>query len=318
MTKYDFLVFGSVTSDIFLSSRQFRLIPAVSNQEKKIAICALYGEKVEIRQRLVSSGGGGSNVAAGLSRLGLKTALVARLGNDCFGQQVLAELKKEKNLDCRYLVIKPEATDQSVILVGPTGDRTILVFRGQTHLEKKHLPKAEAQNYYLASLEGNLDLAATIINRAKKNGRPVFWNPGQDELKQREKVRQLAKDTHLFLNQTEADELFAARGAQLEARIRRSGIPLLAVTQGAGGATIFWQKQRYYQPAVLVPVRDTTGAGDAFASAFAAAISLGRSPQEALTWGLINSAQVVSFWGAKTGLLSRQQLLILGRRHGRL
>ncbi len=317
MKEYDFLVFGSVTSDIFLSSQQFRLLSGHS-LGANTAICTLYGEKVEIRQRLISSGGGGSNVAVGLGRLGLKTALVARLGNDCFGQQVVRELKKEKNLDCRYLVIKPEATDQSVILVGPTGDRTILVFRGQTRLEKKHLPRARTKNYYLASLEGNLELAAEIINRAKKEGRLVFWNPGQRELAHRQEVRQLAQNTVLFLNQTEAEELFAAQGAQLEKSLRQARIPILVITQGAGGATVFWQKKRYYQPAIIVPVRDTTGAGDAFASAFAAALSLGRPPQEALAWGLVNSAQVVSYWGAKTGLLSRQQLLTLGRRYGRL
>ncbi len=317
MKEYDFLVFGSVTSDIFLSSQQFRLLSGQS-LGAKTAICTLYGEKVEIRQRLISSGGGGSNVAVGLGRLGLKTALVARLGNDCFGQQVVRELKKEKNLDCRYLVIKPEETDQSVILVGPTGERTILVFRGQTRLEKKHLPRARAKNYYLASLEGNLDLAAAIIQRAKKEGRPVFWNPGQRELAQRQEVRQLAQNTVLFLNQTEAEELFTAQGAQLERRLHRAQIPILVITQGAGGATVFWQKKRYYQPAVMVPVRDTTGAGDAFASAFAAALSLGHPPPEALVWGLVNSAQVVSYWGAKTGLLSRRQLLALARRYGRL
>ena len=53
---------------------------------------------------------------------------------------------------------------------------------------------------------------------------------------------------------------------------------------------------------------DRTGAGDAFASTFTAAIALGKTPDEALAWGPINSMSVVQYVGAQKGLLSREQL----------
>lgn len=53
---------------------------------------------------------------------------------------------------------------------------------------------------------------------------------------------------------------------------------------------------------------DRTGAGDAFASTFTAAIALGFTPAEALAWGPINSMSVVQYIGAQKGLLSRAQL----------
>jgi ribokinase len=61
----------------------------------------------------------------------------------------------------------------------------------------------------------------------------------------------------------------------------------------------------YPDPAAPV---DRTGAGDAFASTFTAAIALGLSPQEALAWGPINSMSVVQYIGAQKGLLTRAQL----------
>jgi len=53
---------------------------------------------------------------------------------------------------------------------------------------------------------------------------------------------------------------------------------------------------------------DRTGAGDAFASTFTTAIALGKTPDEALSWGPINSMSVVQYVGAQAGLLSREAL----------
>jgi ribokinase len=56
------------------------------------------------------------------------------------------------------------------------------------------------------------------------------------------------------------------------------------------------------------PPVDRTGAGDSFASTFTAAIALGKSPAEALTWGPVNSMSVVQYIGAQAGLLTRDEL----------
>ena len=53
---------------------------------------------------------------------------------------------------------------------------------------------------------------------------------------------------------------------------------------------------------------DRTGAGDAFSSTFTAAILLGLTPDQALSWGPINSMSVVQYVGAQAGLLTRAAL----------
>ena len=53
---------------------------------------------------------------------------------------------------------------------------------------------------------------------------------------------------------------------------------------------------------------DRTGAGDAFSSTFTSALANGKSLEDALLWGPINSMSVVQYVGAQKGLLSREKL----------
>ena len=69
---------------------------------------------------------------------------------------------------------------------------------------------------------------------------------------------------------------------------------------------------KYYQIGLYPdgsPAVERTGAGDAFCSTFVSAIALGKTPQEALVWGPVNSMSVVHSVGAQKGLLTREKLL---------
>ena len=83
------------------------------------------------------------------------------------------------------------------------------------------------------------------------------------------------------------------------------------VTDGPHGAYVIdennqaWHMPMYPDPAEPV---DRTGAGDSFSSTFTAAIALGKTPAEALSWGPVNSMSVVQYVGAQAGLLSRTSL----------
>ena len=83
------------------------------------------------------------------------------------------------------------------------------------------------------------------------------------------------------------------------------------ITDGPNGAYVSdgddqsWHMPMYPDPA---PPVDRTGAGDSFSSTFTVAIALGKTPAEALSWGPINSMNVVQYVGAQKGLLTREQL----------
>lgn len=290
----DVLVVGSATCDIFLKSSQFPL------EVKNV------GGKIEVEEALISSGGGGSNVAVGLARLGISTACVARFGDDIFGDVVLKDLKKE-NFDRQYLLRKAgDNTDMSVILVNPEGARTILVHRGRTRIEKADFPWEALKKtkwLYFASLEGNVDLLIEVINRAYKEGVKIVLNPGNRELTQKEKlIEHLSLLTALVLNTEEADQLgISQKPGQSE---------ILVITDGRQGACLYSQEICLQASSFQGSVVDETGAGDAFSAGFLAGLVKGVYLAGALKMGMANGASVVSRIGAKAAMLMEKEMAV--------
>ena len=184
----DIITVGSATLDVFLRSSDFKI--GKRGREKLV----LEGGKVEVEEVFFQSGGGATNTAVGFSRLGLKTAAVARFGDDLAGQWVAKELGAEK-FDQRFLLqIKGDKTDYSTILVGDNGERVILVSRGQSRLEKKIFPFSQLPSsrwVYLSSLEGNIPLLEKIVFWAKERGSRIALNPGSRELKEKRRLKAL-------------------------------------------------------------------------------------------------------------------------------
>lgn len=308
---FEVITFGSATVDIFLSSPLF--VPL--KREGEEVLCHRYNTKIEVKREALVSGGGGSNIAVGLQRLGLKTALVARTGDDLFSQLIKKELEKEGvGLDF-FLSYPGEETDFSLILVSPQGGRTILVSRGETKLEEDDIDwkRLKAEWFFLSSLEGNLSLASQLLDWAEEKKIKVGWNPGKRELKEKEWVQRLTSQAYfLVLNQEEAEGLVEKpmESNQFWEEFFSFPSSLVVVTQGKKGAWLIEpkKKKRSHYPAVKGVVRETTGAGDAFCAGFLAALFYRLSPPEAVCWGLINSSRVISFVGAKKGLLKREEM----------
>lgn len=291
---YDIISVGSATFDVFFKSKRFPL--------DKLSI----GEKIEADEFLPTSGGGGSNTAVGFSRLGLKTACIARFGDDLFGQFVLQDLKKE-TFDKKFLQQKKgDTTDYSTILISPNGSRTIIVSRGKTRLEEKDFPFKALEltkNLYIASVEGNTDLLKEIVNRSYHLGVSVYLNPGSREIKDKEKITSiLPKLKLLILNNEEAEE-FGFKNSQMIIRPE-----MMIITNGRQGAKLFSSAGNYFIESFLTPAVDETGAGDAFSSGFVGGLLLGLSIEDSLKLGMANGASVVRYIGAKTGLIGKADI----------
>ena len=93
--------------------------------------------------------------------------------------------------------------------------------------------------------------------------------------------------------------------------IHELGPKMVCVTDGPNGAYGFDGTNAYFLPMYPDPKPpvERTGAGDAFSSTVTAALSMGKSLEEALTWGPINSMNVVQHVGAQAGLLSKDEIL---------
>ncbi len=296
----DVISFGSAIVDIFLRSKDFSWENLPEN------------EKVEVEERKISSGGGGTNTAVSFSRQGLSSAAVCRFGNDVFGRFIIDELKKEE-VNTDFLVQKDEETDTSIILLGPNAERKILVCRGDTRLDVDNIrwEELKAKWFYITSLEGNLVLAAELINHAEKNNIQVSWNPGNKELENKEKVKRLAGQVQVFnLNRREMEDLVEKdlEDESFWQTVRELGIPLTVVTDGRQGAYLLHDNGLHFLPSPKTQPVDETGAGDAFGSGFAAGLIKGLDEKEAFDLAMKNGASVVQHIGAKKGLLKNPKV----------
>ncbi|MGB9707067.1 MAG: carbohydrate kinase family protein [Microgenomates group bacterium] len=308
---YDVISFGSATIDVFLKTEDFRILKTTEFLGGK-ALALPYGAKCEVSERLIASGGGGTNTAVGFARLGLKAAVVARCGWDFGGKIVRAELKKEEVDDNLLIQIEGEETDYSTILVGPDGERTILVYRGKSRLDESLIDfsKLKSRWFCISGLEGNLKLLEKLVDFAKKNKIKVAVNPGRKEIEQKGELLKIIKDIDvLIVNQEEAARLtevdFFDPKLFRRTAILSSGI--VVITRGAEGAYLFDEKDNLLvADGFKVEMVDATGAGDAFNAGFIGGLAKGWELEKALKLGIANGASVVGFLGVKPGLLSEE------------
>ncbi|MDD5148551.1 MAG: carbohydrate kinase family protein [Candidatus ainarchaeum sp.] len=297
--------FGNATIDVFVHLQNEHLH---GNR-----LCLRPDSKIDADRIFFGTGGGATNTAVGLSRLGLKTGIVCALGKDENSKKVLKELEKEK-IDCSGIVkLANYNTAYSVILTGFGADRIILSFAGATrHLENekqvnwKFLEKSEW--FCVSSLHSKPGLLKKIFSFAEKKAILVAWNPGKSELRQGfGKLRQLLEKTSiLFLNETEAELLTGKKGAKQNLEKLQKIVPLVVITLGAGGSTAFDGKKFFFERARKVRVLDSTGCGDAFKSGFLAAIIRGKGIKQGLYLGSENAAQEIQFLGAKNNLIRKK------------
>lgn len=102
------------------------------------------------------------------------------------------------------------------------------------------------------------------------------------------------------------DRYFSLR--QFFETILTAGVRIVVVTHGKAGVYVATEKAMYFHPSLPVKVKNTLGAGDAFSSAFVGSLYAGEIISTAIRKGLVNSASVISYPDAKSGLLEAPAL----------
>lgn len=180
---HQIITIGSALVDIFIHSAQFT--PTKSKQGD--LLCQLYGDKTEVDGFNVFTGGGGSNTAVGFARLGFKTAVMCETGRDGFARLVMQDLQDQQVSTQLVIEEKKEQTGGSVILIGPDGERTVLVHRGAASMLDPFDISAywlsEARHVHVSSLGGQRPTLEKIFKLVAHNpDLSLSWNPGKKEL----------------------------------------------------------------------------------------------------------------------------------------
>ncbi len=307
---YDIITIGSATKDVFLLSKNFKLIKS-DKFRGGVGECFAYGAKIELGDIYFDTGGGATNTAYTFSNLGLNPSIVSRIGNDIYGIEILTVLA-DKGIDISNLTVdKKHKTAYSTILITPEGDRTILVYRGASanfSAKDFNFAKLKTKWFYISSLAGNIELLKKIFSFAKKNKIKIAWNPGSGELKLgKSKLAPLIKQTTIFnVNKEEAAKLSGRKEIKQIYKVLDNLTPnYLVITDGDKGAYLSDDMLIYHAKALGSKPVNTTGAGDAFGSAFCAGLILKNDWDFALRLAILNSDGVIKEMGAKNGLLPK-------------
>lgn len=330
----DVITIGSATMDVFVESDDANIVSVYTKNKKSEFMSYPYGAKVEITDFASNVGGGGVNTACNFANLGLKTSAIFKIGNDIYSEGIL-ESFKNKDVDLSNIIQDAAiSTGFSIILVSFQGDRTVLAHRGANAQIKKSdinfdaIKKAKL--VYIAPLNGNsTKVLDDIVNFAKDNDVKVCFNAGSSSIKRGfNYIKKILENAHIVvMNKEEAamatqiqvrpdtrdekfsEELIHTDIKKMFEKLKVRDYQIIVITDGGNGAYAFDGNKYYYCPVFDGRVVSTLGAGDAFASTFCAA--LGRTKTDigkSLMYASVNSAGVVSEFGATQGLLTFEQI----------
>jgi len=265
------------------------------------------------KQRLLGSrdwpGGQVATAVLACARLGRRCAYVGRVGDDAAGRAALAPLRAA-GVDVSGVRVVPGSVSQTaMILVDRNdGDRTILWHRPpELRLSAADVPRAAVEGAAALLLDaGDPEAAAWAARIARAAGVPVIldadhYAPELDQL--------LELVDFPIVSRTFA-ESFSENGSIPEALrgLLGTGARLAAVTLGDRGFAALAGDQWIEEPAVAVPVRDTTGAGDAFHGGFAWGLLEGLCARDSLRAANLVAALNCRSPGAQGGLPERREV----------
>jgi sugar/nucleoside kinase (ribokinase family) len=274
-----------------------------------------FGDKLPFEYvKVVKAVGNAANSAVSAARLGLRSALLANIGDDQNGKDCMAELHHNKVITSYVKTHKGKPTNYHFVLWYEV-DRTILV----NHVDYDyHMPDVPTPKWiYLTSLGGHTEEYHEQIAKyldAHPSVKLAF-QPGTFQMQLGfDKLKSIYDRTDVFVVNVEE----AQRTLQTESRdikvlfqgIAKHGPKLIIITDNTNGAYMFDGDHYYHIPMYPDPrpAFERTGCGDALASTFVSALAMGKSPLEAFLWSPINPMSVAQFVGAQEGLLTMDQL----------
>jgi len=258
------------------------------------------------------AGGKGLNQAVAAARAGASTAFIGALGDDDAGE-LLGTTMAEASIESGRVRRVAGATGQAFIVVDRDGENTIIVASGanatMSTLDPADVATLARSTVLLMQLELPLAVVTEAAVAGRASGTRVMLNAAPARSLPAEL---LASVDVLIVNEHEArligesDDLSTA-SASLAARV-----PGLIVTRGAAGSVLYEAgEETRHIAAPRVTAVDTTGAGDTFCGAFAAAIAEGQEFGEAARFATAAAALSVQAVGAVPSVPTRARILAM-------
>jgi sugar/nucleoside kinase (ribokinase family) len=303
-TKTDLLVVGELNMDLILN---------------EVASFPELGKEKIAGDMNLTLGSSSAIFAGNAARLGLSAGFCGMVGQDDFGEAVIAQLKKY-GVDTSLVVKSEKYKTGLTAIIRHAADRAMVTYPGaMEHFSIDDIPEKafqQTRHLHISSLflqPGIKEYLFEIIAKAKSNGLTTSIDPQWDPEEQWDiDFPKLVSEIDFFLP-NEDEFLNIANSADLKEAIAKFQSHLtdgaIIVKQGTDGATGITQNQVMQVPGYVNenPV-DTVGAGDSFNSGVIYQFLQGKSIEECIKFGNITGAVSTTAPGGTTAIKSLDEV----------
>lgn len=303
MYMHDLITFGSITADLYFKADE------LTTKENRFYLAI--GGKYFIKDYKLCIGGGGANVAIGVKKNRLKTAVCGLVGNNVFRKAILHQLTL-KRVSKKLLLFKQKHDNISVVLLKEDGSRTTLKSENSQQaldINKRIMNKLnKTRSVYFGNLpDVSIQERSSLMSKLKNKGILVITNLGTlDTRRKKTDLLPILKMTDiLILNRYEAAELIKKDAKKLDLKINIfKFLPILKgkvliITDAEHGSYGYDDANVYYQKAITPKkIIDTTGAGDGYTSGFIAEYLKTQDIKQSMKKGAYYAAKILSRIGA--------------------
>ncbi len=315
MEKIQFLALGDVVTEPFIKITDAKVV--CEHNDQNCMLCLRYGDKVPYESAtLCKAVGNSANASVAAARLGLNSYLMAYVGEDQVGKEIIEHLEKEK-VKTSHMTTCPGYVSNYHYVLWYDVDRTILI----KHTEFPYnfpMDLAEPEWVYFSSIANNsLPYHMQIVEYLKAHPNVKFaFQPGTFQMKLgKETLKDIYEHTEFFFCNKEEFQRILALPNEYDEKIliqkmHELGPKYVVMTDGPKGlyasdGTNIYQVPMYPD---IAPPLERTGAGDATSATITAMMAMGKTFEEALLYGPVNSMNVVQHIGAQEGLLSKEKI----------
>jgi sulfofructose kinase len=272
-------------------------------------------EKLFAEGFLGCGGGPAANAAVIVAKLGFKASFAGYLGEDIYGEKHYQELL-EYGVHTDLIIRGASPTPLSTVLVKPNGKRALINYKGET----RPLPSGTIDFSYVTPKAVLFDghephLSNSLLKRMRNEGIPIVLDAGSVH----EGTLALLKDVDYLVCSEKFARQFAGNEETALARLAEVS-QAVVITLGERG--LIWQRgqERGVLSALPITAIDTTGAGDAFHGAFAAAVSSRMNWLDILRYASAAGSLCCTKIGARSGLptMEEHRALFECRKDGNL
>ena len=255
---YDVITVGSATVDVFAKTHFSELIKIIDPKGETDLLAFPSGTKILIDDLEFTTGGGGTNTAVALSRLGHKVAFLGKLGQGTNSDFIHKDLEKEKiNLLCAH---GKGNAGFSVILDTLEHDRTILTYKGiNDELGIKDAPFKKLKTkwfYFSAMMSESFHTLERLAEFAQQQKIKIAFNPSTYLAEKGSRhLKNILNLTELLVLNKEEAELLVGKDTTRDMllKLKSMGPKIAVITDGKN--ELFVIDRKFLYSAIPPPVK---------------------------------------------------------------